>query len=252
MGISDPMFNGDLQKRVTELERQLRNITSGRRLEDASIGARGIVVRDEGSIIIDGGGFRVKNIDGIDVVFFGDVAGGAGISRGWVFRYDTGEVAFELQGQIGDQFWGFRDESGNIIVSSDGASDAGLARPYLNYRLVPTTSAESSTPWPMWPSTTSGSAVGLLEGVNPIWHPKFSTRVVCLTSGGGNVDWSLKFDGVTAASGTGTIPSTTFDTPGWGTTIKPADAVNITVEANVTGGATRAFIQVTRLYGTQS
>lgn len=42
MPISDAMFQGDMQRRLAKLERRVEELTSGRRLEDASVGARGI------------------------------------------------------------------------------------------------------------------------------------------------------------------------------------------------------------------
>jgi len=88
------MFTGDLPRRVAELERQLRNLTSGRRLEDAAIGARGvrlfgggsltledggnIDVTDEGDITITGGKLTARDING-DIVFAVDTADPASV-----------------------------------------------------------------------------------------------------------------------------------------------------------------------------
>lgn len=235
----------DVNSEIRELKRQVAELTK-------RVGLSSAVISRGGLRIINEGEFTVLNEDDIEAFKVGQVEFGQGSSFGMRVNYEDGTRGIVFGGTPGQQVFALCDETGDYLVTNDSASGRGLARPYLNYRLVPTSSADSSTPWPMWPSTTSGSAVGLLEGVNPIWHPKFSFRIVCLTSGGGNVDWSLKFNGVTATSGTGSIGSGTFSTPGWGSTILPGAGVNLTVEANVTGGATRAFIQVTRLYGTQS
>lgn len=252
MGISDPMFTGDLQRRVAELERELRNITSGRRLEDASIGARGIVVRGGGSITIDGGTLKLIDENGVDVAYFGDTDIG-GVSRGWAFRFDSGDLAFSLGGPPGDQFWALWDEHNNYLVTNDAVTGYGLARPYLNYRMVPGFEAQSigEGSASMWPSTASTSPVKIMYGINPIWHPRISVGVTTTTTGGGNVAWRLDVNGETAASGTGT-GTQTVSVPDWGTNVEPGQAVGIDLYANCTGGATRAWIQCDRLYGTQS
>ncbi|MGH8880058.1 MAG: hypothetical protein ACRD0P_22355 [Stackebrandtia sp.] len=53
MPLSDAMFSGDLVRRIESLERQLREITSGRRLEDASVGARGIRMVGSSLTVVD-------------------------------------------------------------------------------------------------------------------------------------------------------------------------------------------------------
>jgi len=252
MGISDPMFSGDLQRRVAELERQLRNLTSGRRLEDASIGARGITVKGGGSITIDGGELRLIDENGVQVAFFGDVTQDGIVSRGWALSFDTGVKAFTLAGDPGAQFWSLRDGTGAPIVTNDAITGVGLGKPYLNYRMVPSFGAESSgVATAMWPSTTSTTPVKLMQGINPVWHPRVSIGVSTTTAGGGNVDWRLDVNGDLAASGTG-VGSQTVVIPGWDDTITPGEAVGFDLYANCSGGATRAWIQCDRLYGLQS
>lgn len=234
----------DVNSKLREHDRLIAELTKRVGLSSAVISRGGLRIINNGELVM---------VDENETVIFkvGQVNFGAGTSYGMRLNFDNGNPAFLLGGSPGDQAWALYDENLSYVVTNDAASGFGLARPYLNYRLVPTTSAESATPYPMWPSTTSGSPIGLLEGDNPICHPRMTYRIVTLTAGGGNVNWAIKFGADTAASGTGTS-SGIVNTPGWGTTILPYDQRNITVEASVTGGATRAFIQVTRCYGIQS
>jgi len=146
-----------------------------------------------------------------------------------------------------------RDPSGNAIFENDSATGVGLAQPYLNYYLVPSTSAETdgSGAFSLIPSTTSVAYIGLYEGTNSLWHPSFSYRVFVTTAGGGNADWQILFDGTVAASGTGTGAGVAA-VPGWGTVYNPGSDANVTVNLRATGGATRAYVSVTRMYGRQS
>jgi len=234
----------DVNSEIRELKRQVQELTKRVGLSSAVISRGGLTIINEGELVM---------VDENGTVIFkvGQVEFGAGSSFGMQLNYEDGTRGIVFGGSPGQQVFALCDETGNYIVTNDAASGYGLARPYLNYHLVATTSAESSSPWPMWPSTASGVAIGLLEGRNPVQHPKAYFRIATATSGGGNVNWALKYDGVTAASGTGSAVSI-IDTPGWGSTIGYGQTVNITLDASVTGGATRAFIQVTGFYGTQS
>jgi hypothetical protein len=248
MGISDPMFSGDVVRRVAELERQLRNLTSGRRLEDASVGARGITVRDGGSITIDGGTLKLIDENGVTVAYWGDVNFG-GLSRGWVLNFDSGHPAFALGGTPGQQAWQLWDGAGHYIVTNDAASGVGLARPYLNIPMVPSHGTSIGTGGPFWPEFTNTSFQEVMYRITSLWHPKISFGVNTNTSSG-TVDWELRVDGVTAGSGSGDGAGV-FNVPGWGTTILPGDQRSVQLWCrNTTGTASRAVVD--RCYGTQS
>lgn len=68
--IGDAAFSqGDIMRRMRELERKVRELTAGRRLESASIGAGGLIVRggnidvQEGSMrLLDSGGNFLANV----------------------------------------------------------------------------------------------------------------------------------------------------------------------------------------------
>lgn len=234
----------DTNSELREIKRQIAELNKRVGLSSAVISRGGVTILNEGEL-------TMFNEADVEIFKVGQVEFGEGASYGMQVNFDNGVRGIVFGGSPGSQVFALCDETGDYLVTNDAASGYGLARPYLNYRLVPTTSAESSTPWPMWPSTTSGSAIGLMEGRNPIQHPKAYFRIATITTGGGNVNWALNFDGVPAATGTGSSVLI-VDTPGWGSTIAFGQTVNTTVDASVTGGATRAFIQVTGFYGVQS
>jgi hypothetical protein len=193
--------------------------------------------------------FRFVTEDGNTLAFFGKEADG---DPTWALYYGESDERVALRITNNDYIAMF-DRQGNEVFSTDGATGIGLSRPYLNYYLVPSTSAETdgSGAFSLLPSTTSVAYVGLYEGTNSLWHPRFSYRVFTTTAGGGSADWQILFDGTVAASGTNT-GSGVADVPGWGTVYNPGSDANVTVNLRAQGGATRAYVSVTRMYGRQS
>lgn len=235
--ISDAAVSrGDLGREQAEVRRDIEAARSARRAEHTSI---------------QSGAVRVLTDDGIVLAHLGTSVDFGGASQGWRLNYATGRIAFGLGGDPGSQVWQLWDGDGHYVITPDGVSGVGLARPYLNYQIAPTADAESASPQPLWPSTTSSTAVALMEGWNSIWHPKIAYKIATATSDGGGVEWSLKVGAEVAASGTGSDDDL-VDIPGWGTDINPGDRQDITVEANLTGTATRGWIQVTGLLGAES
>jgi hypothetical protein len=312
MGLSDAMFTGDLPRRLAEVERQLRNLTSGRRLEDASVGARGVRIFDGGSLKVEGGGditvsdegdlivqggkitaldingdtvfevdtsvgsvsmslgedgsitvtggdgiriiedgtLQVVNSLGIATAYFGPVSLGDDRSSGWIFRYHDGGNAFEMGGAIGAQFWAFRDLHKNIVLSSDAASGYGLAAPYLNIPMVPSSGTSVVVGGPFWPAFTNTSYQEVMHCITTLWHPKINIGVGTNASSG-TVEWELRIDGTTAGGASGTT-SGTFSVPGWGTTINPDGAAHsVQLWCRNTSGVQSRVI-VDRCYGRQS
>lgn len=248
---SDASIPPEIGRVLADMQRQIDQLRTARSSESTSVGEGGLRFHSGGGVEIDdGGSLRVVDADGVTIAYLGQFADG---TFGWNFRYDTDDPLFTRQGTAGAQFWGFWDQDGNLIFTSDGVTGAGLGRPYLNYRLVPSFAAEGvgEGATSLWPSTTSTSPVKLMQGVNPVWHPRVSIGVATATTGGGNVEWRLDIKGTTVATGAGT-GSQTVNVPDWGEGIKPGHEVGFDLYANAAGGATRAWIQCDRLYGLQS
>jgi len=212
--------------------------------------------------------FRFVTEDGNTLAFFGKDSNGNPLwilmygggdeqsairtidAEGLVIHYRDGADAFRISGTTGNQIITMRDNSGNQLFATDAASEHGLARPWLGYRVVPSGPAQISGT-SFWPSTPNGAYTQMMNGFNPVWHPEISVGVATATLGGGSADWQLRINGTTvhSASGSG---STQVTVPGWGTTVFPGDVGNFEIYGRISGGGTRAFFQCDRLYGRQS
>lgn len=212
-------------------------------------GGGGITVEDDGSITVKGGGditieggqFRLNDSNGITVAYFGDVQVGDVTGRGWIFRFDSGGLAFALGGSPGKQTWGLRDRDGNVLVANDSQSDAGLSKPYLNIPLYPSSGTSVGTGGPFWPQFTNVAYQEVMHGITTLWHPRIRVGVATNNGGSGTVDWELRIDGVTIGSGAGTGAGT-FDVNGWRTTNKPGQQVSVQLWCrNTSGSASRVI-----------
>lgn len=248
MGISDGMFTGDVWRAINDLRRELQNLTSGRRLEDASIGARGIRLLDGGTLTVFGGAIRMTDETGsVGLLYFGPVDEGS--IRTWQFSFPNGDGAFGLFGYAGNGFWAGKDHGNNILISNDAASGAGLARPYLNIPMVPSQGTSIGTGGPFWPEFVNSSFQEVMYRITTLWHPRIKIGVNTSTASG-DVEWELRVDGVTAGSGTND-GSGTFAVPGWGDTINPGDQRSVQLWCrNTLGTASRVIVDT--CYGTQS
>lgn len=246
---SDPPTGEPWRREIDDLKRQILALKTALTLQSSSVGAGGMRVNG-GRVTIDGGSFRVIDENGTDIVFFGELSNG---SIGWTFRYDDGRALFNRQGLPGQQFWGFWDQSDNIVLSNDAATGVGLARPWLPYHLIVTENAEQGSSY-MWPSTTVSTAgTHLLGAVVPIQHPRIRIGGNVLTDGGGTGHWRLRLrlggvDTILVDDQTG-FAEHTVTIPGWGDNIQFGEEVALLVDGWVTGGGTRAYVQVDRFYG---
>lgn len=141
-----------------------------------------------------------------------------------------------------------RDTSRNVIFANDSAS-VGIARPYFNIPMVPSTGTTVATGGPFWPAFTNASYQEVMHGFTTLWHPKVSIGVATSVTAG-TVDWEVRFDGVTAgsSSGSGTL---TVDVPGWGSTTNPGDLRSLQLFCRNTSG-TQSRVMVDRCYGRQT
>lgn len=147
---------GDIMRRLRDLERMVRELMAGRRLEAASIGRGGITVKDGGTVqVVDAEGTALATMGALDAT-----------RRGVLLRRAGGSLAFGVYGtgEGGDVgFAGIYDLAGQYIVTDDVASGRGLARPY-----IPVQVGEVAVPTA---TTTSGSFVDLAAGMMSIQHP---------------------------------------------------------------------------------
>jgi|SRR5690606_30971878 len=248
MPFNDIMHDGDLRYRVEKLERRQREDNSGRRLENSSIGAGGLRLIDGGSIEIDGGELRLISEDGVVVARWGDTYYGDW-SRGWEFFYPSGQRAFLMGGSPENPAIVIYDVGGRVVFATDAASRNGLARPYLNYRMVPTRNSEVVTNGPFWPSVEGGSYTPLFEGLNAFFHPRISFGVLTAAVSG-DTEWRLRIEDTTIATGSGG-GGDVWEIPGWGSDFLPGNRYRLRLDVRQSD-STRAWAQITRCYGTQS
>jgi hypothetical protein len=135
-----------------------------------------------------------------------------------------------------------RDPSNNIIFENDSATGVGLARPYLNIPMYPSTGTSVVVGGPFWPSFTNVAYQEVMHGITTLWHPRIRIGVA--------VEWQLRVDGTVIGSATG-AGNVTGDVPGWGTTTLPGDQRSVQLWCrNTSGTASRVITDY--CYGLQS
>jgi hypothetical protein len=206
-------------------------------------------LEDDGEFTIQGGAFRMTSDDGtVGLLYFGPNASG---DPTWLFSYRDGEIAGGLYGSTSASYWSWVDRAGHPVFSVDGQTGVGLAQPYLNIPMVPSSGTSVVVGGPFWPAFTNVSYQEVLHCITTLWHPRISIGVGANNGGSGTVEWELRVNGVTAGSNSGTT-SGTYNVPGWGSTIKP-DGVAHSVQLwarNTSGVQSRVIVD--RCYGLQS
>jgi len=142
-----------------------------------------------------------------------------------------------------------RDPSNNIIFENDSATGVGLARPYLNIPMYPSTGTSVVVGGPFWPSFTNVAYQEVMHGITTLWHPRIRIGVaVSITAG--SLEWQLRVDGTVIGSATG-AGNVTGDVPGWGKTTLPGDHRSVQLWCrNTSGTASRVITDY--CYGLQS
>lgn len=187
--------------------------------------------------------FRTANGE-YDQVYFGSDNEGEPLT---ILYY--GDSASTRAIQIANGNWlSLRDTNGTPIFENDSAT-AGIARPYFNIPMVPSSGTSVVVGGPFWPSFTNAAYQEVMHGFTSLWHPKVTIGVGTSVTAGA-VDWDVRFDGVSAgtSSGSGTL---TVDVPGWGSTTNPGDVRSLQLFCRNTSG-TPSRVIVDRCYGRQT
>lgn len=167
-------------------------------------------------------------------------------------NYTNGSTSFITTGPLGSQTIQIKDQAGNDLFASNGATGGvGMADPWIPYGMYPTTSAEQLGTT-FLPATTSASYTPIWRGFNPVYHPVVAYGVAVTATG--TSGWRIRVNtgsgDVTAASGGGSS-SGTFNVPNFGAGFTPGGEVEFKLEARNTGGGT-THIGVDRMYGRQT
>ncbi len=231
---------GDVMHEIAELKRQVAELTSGRRLEAATIGAGGITIQAGGKVL-------VCDDVGNAMIWLGQVPfGEEGTKPGLVaFRAGGGPPAMSLF----DGIFAAWDRAGNIVMSTDEASGQGIARPWL-----PVTWAGSD--YTKWPGTTSGAFAVVVETAIPRQQPRIFVRVRHSTDVSGTTgELRLMCDGTQLGT---TVPvAYAIDFSDFGPVDLPpssafGDTIGLSIDARRTAGTGAVRAMVTASWTQQS
>ncbi len=168
--IGDAALPPDIMRMLRDLDRRLRELAAARRLESSSISGGRLLITDDA---------------GTEIVLVGDITDQDGVtSRGWALRRQNDRSALTLFGDPDQQFWAGWDASGHIIVSDDGVTGTGLARPYL-----PVTWRDTAAPYK---PTTSGSFAAIYDAAWQCQHPRIKTTLQVIVPVGTVGEWELR------------------------------------------------------------
>lgn len=172
--ISDqlPPDQNYLMRRLDTLERRIRELEAARSSEQTTVG--------RGGMVIQGGSITLKQNSGVTSAYLGHlVLPGGTPSAGIILYRHNGSEYFVLAGDPSAQFFAFRDEALNIVISDDAASGQGLATPYIPVNAFPTRLL-----------LTAGSGESTVSGTfGPLWtiqahkqHPRLRVGMYITTS----------------------------------------------------------------------
>jgi hypothetical protein len=189
--------------------------------------------------------FRFVTESGDSLAFFGKEADGDPL---WMLFYGESDNQIALRIVNGD-YLSMLDRAGNEVLATDGATQTGLAKPYLNIPMYPSSGTSVVVGGPFWPAFTNVAYQEVMHGITTLWHPRIRMGVDTSTTAG-TVEWQLRVDGTTigSVSGDGAV---TGNVPGWGTTTLPGEQVSVQLWARNTSGVQNR-LTVDYCYGLQS
>lgn len=195
--------------------------------------------------------FRSPN-NAYDQVYFGADTDGNPLT---IFYYGdaSSSRAIQISGPLNSQIVQIKDQAGNDIFATNGATGGvGMADPWIPLPVYPTTDAQQLGTTYL-PATTSAAFQTIWRGYVPVYHPRITYGIIILATGTAGWELRLNPDGAgptTVASGGGSATGT-VNVPGFGTTFTPGREVEIIVNARNTGGGT-THIGVDKMYGRQT
>lgn len=157
MGKFDQAFSpGDVMRRLHDLEQQIRELTAGRRLEDASVGTGGIRVHAGGGIQVeDGGDVEIEGGGNLRITGAGDV------------QVDDGGDVRVIGGGAVEIFGGTLrvvDSAGTMMLEVGGGV-LGISRPW-----IPLRTQQNVDPGVFWQDVTSATFVNAADACGFLQH----------------------------------------------------------------------------------
>lgn len=189
--------------------------------------------------------FQFVTEEGYPLAFFGKEADGDPL---WMLLYGGSDGQAAIRIANGD-YVSIKSRDGSEVLATDGATGTGLAKPYLNIPMYPSSGTSVVVGGPFWPAFTNVNYQEVMHGITTLWHPRIRMGVNVSTTAG-TVDWQLRLDGTVLASSSGDS-FVTGTVPNWGSTNVPGDQRSVQLYARNTSG-TQSRLTVDYCYGLQS
>jgi len=173
----------DLWNALAELRRKVDYLASAQNVvgRAALAAGRSLVLRDGGSLVIEGGELVLRAADGRALFTIGRMTNSLGQEQsGWVVRRDgDGSTAlgmWDVDTTGGtQQALNWFDRNGGVVLADDTNGGAGLARPYVPYSV---TSGNDNA------ETTSGSFVEVLAVAGYRQQPRIGVALTAWADAG--------------------------------------------------------------------
>lgn len=251
-GIADKIDPGAINRRLAELERQVRELRAAKRAEATTVADGGFNVTALGSLnVIDDFGNLLLTLGAVTQ----PLSGGTQYAL-LAYRQHPdgtpGSLALSVYSGTGStpQTVGLYDDQSNALWTDDGLAGEGIGRPYLSFPMVPWKAS-------LWGSTSAGSWTTIAVGGPPKQQPKvFLMGAVDVPS---DVTAQLRlWDSVNGVQ-IGSTVTVSSAPSGVSWTIGPAavlgnhlDLLGLQLQAQITAGAGTVQAVVYTAYGQQS
>lgn len=164
-----PNYPKDMASEWNQLKRDVRNAFTSANLRTgmAKIGAKVIEITGELALNV-GATLRAQYANGVNALYVGPGNyNGKTVAKVGIRRYDGSQVLSVFGSADEPGYFSIQDPQGNIIVSDDGMTGIGLARPWIPYGWTRT--ADITTPRDI---TTSSTFVAHHTISGYLQHPK--------------------------------------------------------------------------------
>jgi hypothetical protein len=251
-GVADQLDPGAINRRLADLERQVKELRAAKRLEAATIGAGGLTIAAQGGLrVVDGFGNLLQFIGALSVGL--SPSGDTQYGVLWYRQNDDGTLGAPLltvytSSGVLPQTLGLFDAAGNNLWTDDGTSGQGIGRPYLELGMERSDNAN-------WIGTSSGTYQDMYFGRPIHQHPKVvaSGLAICPTG----VNASIQLTANATPIGSTAITGATSVVQPWsiGSVTWPGGhmaAIDTRLQARITSGSGTVQVALSNFFGQQS
>lgn len=233
-----PNDMASLVRRIEALERQLQQAQAARRLEAATIGRGGIVIKGGAIVLQDSDGNEIGRM-GIREDLGPEPDGDP--QPGFILRRNDGSIAFTLDdpdpntgGYI--QRLKIQDATDHVIFSEDAVSGWGMSDPNFNAQMVPVGDTSK------WASLSTAGPSFMWTGIYAAYNPILEVSVYAAAAASTVGTVRVLLDGVAGGS-TATLPAGTTTQQNWEInvpelfpTYTPGQYIQVAIEVARTSG----------------